>query len=134
MRPVQGRFAVLPKYFLVSCIGLSVDATLLVFLKSFLGVPYIAAGTLSFVAGSIVGYFLCAHYVFETPGRSHQMGLTLFVALGGIGLGINAIVLAGAVELAHAPLLTAKGASAICTFFVNYWLRRRWVFAPAAAA
>jgi putative flippase GtrA len=61
------------------------------------------------------------------------VGLTLFVVLGGIGLGINAIVLAGAVELAHAPILVAKGASAICTFFVNYWLRRRWVFTPAAA-
>jgi putative flippase GtrA len=131
---VQRRFAVLPKYFLVSCIGLSVDTALLLFLKSLLGVPYIIAGTLSFVAGSIVGYFLCAHYVFETPGRSRHVGLTLFVLVGAVGLAINACVLAGAVELAHAPILVAKGASAICTFFVNYWLRRRWVFTPAAAA
>jgi putative flippase GtrA len=134
MIPVKSRFAVLPKYFLVSCIGLTIDTALLLFLKSLLGVPYIIAGTLSFVAGSIVGYFLCAHYVFETPGRTPHVGLTLFVLLGGVGLGINAIVLAGAVELAHAPILIAKGASAICTFFVNYWLRRRWVFMPAAAA
>jgi putative flippase GtrA len=131
---MQRSFTVLPKYFLVSCIGLAIDAALLLFLKSLLGVPYILAGTLSFVAGSVVGYFLCARYVFETPGRSRHLGLTLFVVLGGVGLGINAIVLAGAVELAHAPLLIAKGASAICTFFVNYWLRRRWVFTPAAVA
>ena len=96
--PVKRRFTVLPKYFLVSCIGLTIDTGWLLFLKSLLGVPYLAAGTLSFVAGSIVGYFLCAHYVFDTPGRSPRVGLTLFVLLGGVGLGINAIVLAGAVE------------------------------------
>lgn len=131
---MQRNSDVLPKYFLVSCLGLTIDAGLLFVLNSWFGVPYIVAGTVSFLAGAIIGYFLCVRFVFEASGRSSPTALTLFVALGGAGVGVNAIVLAGAVELTHAPVLVAKGASAVCTFFVNYWLRRRWVFTPATAS
>jgi putative flippase GtrA len=120
----------LRNYFVVSFCGLLVDVSLLLLLNQRYAVPYLIAASISFICGGIVGYQLCTRYVFVGRGtlRGRPFDLMLFLFLGLVGLAINTIILAAAVELGHAPLLMAKAAAAGCTFCGNYWMRRRWVF------
>jgi len=130
MSRLTNRWRELRRYFLVSCIGLSLDVGILLLLRNFCGVPYLLAGTVSFIAGCAVGYYLCVRFVFEPAGGARPLALLLFIVLGGIGLTVNAAVLALCVEMLRTPLLGAKAAAAACTFVTNYVLRKRWVFTP----
>jgi putative flippase GtrA len=126
------RLPALAGYFVASCVGLATDASLLMVLSRLCGVPYLLAATLSFMLGGVVVYRLCMALGFNSAngadGSGRPLEMVVFVLLGGVGVVINAIVIAVAVELVHAPLLAAKAAAAGCTFFTNYALRRRLVF------
>jgi putative flippase GtrA len=122
----------LPQYFLVSCCGLATDAGILLLLNGYLHVPYLLAATCSFVPGGVVGYLLCIRFVWKTDETaSKSYDAALFILLGVIALGINAVVMFSMVSGLHAPVLIGKGVSAGFTFLCNYWLRRRWVFPRA---
>jgi putative flippase GtrA len=122
----------LPQYFLVSCFGLAVDAGLLLLLNGYFHWPYLPAATCSFTAGGVVGYLLCIRIVWRTDeGSSRSFEATLFILLGLLGLGLNALIMFAMVSGWHLPVLIGKGISAGCTFLFNYWLRRRWVFPTA---
>jgi putative flippase GtrA len=129
------QFVELRNYFVASCCGLLVDVSLLLLLNQRYAVPYLIAASISFISGGIVGYHLCTRFVFVGRGtlRGRPFDLLLFLFLGMVGLAMNTIILAAAVELGHAPLLVAKAAAAGCTFCGNYWMRRRWVFPSALA-
>lgn len=124
----------LRNYFFASCCALLVDVALLLFLSQWCHVPYLLAATLSFIAGGILAYQLSVRYVFvgHHVRAGRPLGLALFIVLGLIGLLINAAVLALTVGVAHAPLLGGKVLAAGCTFYGNYWMRRRWVFSDYA--
>jgi putative flippase GtrA len=51
-----------------------------------------------------------------------------------VGIGVNALVLSLAIEVAGIGLLAAKICAAGCTFATNFALRRSLLFAAAAAA
>jgi len=114
-------------YFLVSCCGLATDAGVLLFLNRVCGLPYLLAASVSFTVGGIVGYQLCIRFVWPAClADARPYRLLSFLLLGTVGLLINEIIMAIAVDLIHAPLLAAKAMAAGCTFLSNYLLRRRW--------
>jgi putative flippase GtrA len=130
MKASLSRLLELRNYFFASCCALVVDVGLLLFLSQECRMPYLLAATLSFIAGGVLAYHLSVRYVFVGRGvnQGTPLSLALFVALGLIGLLINTAVLALTVGFAHSPLLTGKVVAAGCTFYGNYWMRRRWVF------
>jgi putative flippase GtrA len=125
----RDRLLELPQYFLVSCVGLATDAGTLLLLSRYLHLPYLLSASCSFLLGGVVGYCLCIRFVWNTdPSASKSYEATLFILLGVVGLAINAVVMLAAVSGLHASVLMGKAVAAGCTFFCNYWLRRRWVF------
>jgi putative flippase GtrA len=106
---------------------------LLAFLVSVLRLHYLAAATLSFIAGGFVLYALSVWTVFgHRRLTNHAIELSAFLAFGVVGLFVNAGVVWLAVEQIQLHFMVGKLVAAVCTFGVNFMLRRHFLFSPAA--
>jgi putative flippase GtrA len=132
MSSLRSRLLELPQYFLVSCCALATDTGVLLLLNGVFRVPYLLAATASFITGGVVAYLLSVRFVWKADqATSKSFEVTLFILLGLVGLGINAVIMFSVVSGLHAPVIVGKGVAAGCTFLCNYYLRRRWVFPGA---
>jgi putative flippase GtrA len=117
------------RYGLVSACAFVTDVALLWILVNHVGIHYLVAATISFLAGGVVAYRLSIRFVFSHRRlQTRSVEGTAFVALGLAGLTINTAVMALAVGRVGAPLLVAKVASACLTFGVNFLLRKHILF------
>jgi putative flippase GtrA len=114
-----------------SACALAVDVGTLQLLNAVLGIHYLIASTLSFVAGGVVLYALSVKFVFKARRVDNRtLELSFFLALGLVGLVINSAVLYVAVGAWHLPVLGGKLAAAGFTFSTNFVLRRYLLFSP----
>jgi putative flippase GtrA len=116
-------------YGLVSALALGVDIAVLWALTQSAGMHYLVAASISFTLGAVVAWWLSSRFVF----KQHQLAnrgaeFAAFLALGLVGLGVNAAVLALAVQWLKWPLLAGKSAAVGGTFFCNFILRRHFLF------
>jgi putative flippase GtrA len=96
---------------------------------------YGAASAIAFMSGGLIAYTLSVRFVFQQHRiRRRSLELTCFLAPGTVGIGVNALVLSLAIEVAGIGLLAAKICAAGCTFATNFALRRNLLFAADAAA
>lgn len=119
----------LVKYTAASGAALAVDVGLLALLVSGAGVPYLLASAISFAAGGVFLYFFCIKLVFRyrrVPNPALE--LPLFVVLGLVGLAVNCLAMYVSVTQLQVGYLEAKGVSAVCTFGINFALRRLVMF------
>lgn len=122
-------------YAFVSAIALGVDVTLLVFLVEIMGLDYLVAATCSFVAGAFTAYALSVKFVFRVRRVDDwRLELAAFVAIGVIGVGVNALVIFCAVERLQFSYIVGKFMAAAVTFTVNFLLRRWALFSSGACA
>lgn len=117
------------RYGAASGAALLVDVSVLTFLVSGAGWPYLSAAATSFIVGGVFLYFVSIKVVFQYRRvRNPALELPLFVALGLVGLAVNCAVMFVAVDTCHLNYLSAKGAAALFTFTINYLLRRNAMF------
>jgi len=123
------------RYGMISAVALAVDFALLAMLTRMLGIHYLVSATCSFLAGGVVAYFLSVRYVFRFHRvQTRSVEATVFVALGAVGLAVNAAVLALAIGRLGASLIVGKCAAACGTFGINYLLRKFVLFWQAPTA
>lgn len=114
-----------------SALALGVDIALLSLLVSGFGVPYLFAAACSFLAGTIVVYWLSIRKVFDYRRLADwRPEFAIFAGLGVVGLAVNLAVIYGVVEGLGVHYLVAKFGAAGCTFVVNFLLRRWMLFLP----
>jgi len=119
-------------YGLASAVALAVDVAALEALVKLAGWHYLAAASVSFIAGGIVAYLLSVRFVFRFRQMDdHALELSCFVGLGVVGLAVNAALMFMAVTWAGLQLFTAKLLAALFTFATNFVLRRQMLFTPA---
>lgn len=129
MKLVRREMSELYKYAAASGAALLVDGGVLAALVSGAGLPYMMAAAISFVTGGAFLYVLSVKVVFRVRRvQNPALELPLFVALGLVGLAVNCVVMLFAISTCHMNYLIAKGAAAVCTFSVNYLLRRNAMF------
>ena len=123
------------RYAAASAVALGVDVGLLLILSRYAGWHYLLAASCSFLAGASVAYTLSVRFVFKAHRlHSRKLEFFWFVALGLVGLALNALVLFVTVSRLGMDLLTAKAVAAVCTFLANFALRRQLLFHTAGAA
>jgi putative flippase GtrA len=119
-------------YGLASTAAFAVDVSTLEVLVKLAGWHYLPAASLAFIAGGIVAYLLSVRFVFRFRQiRSGALEFSCFVALGVVGLVVNAAMMFIAISGAGLELFAAKLLAAACTFATNFVLRRQVLFAPA---
>lgn len=120
------------KYLGAAVLALAVDATALWVLTSYCGWNYLLAAITTFVVGGVVLYALSVSFVFSHRRTTKRaVELPSFVALGLVGLIVNLLVIRFGVEAARLSVLHAKLAASMCSFGVNFALRRVLLFSPA---
>jgi putative flippase GtrA len=118
-------------YGAASAAALAVDMGVLQFLTTVFKLHYLLAATISFVSGGVVLYTLSVTFVFKFRRiENRTLELSVFLALGLVGLVINSAVIYVAVVTWHVPVLAGKLVAAGFTFSTNFMLRRLLVFAP----
>jgi putative flippase GtrA len=116
-------------YAAASGCALMVDIAVLWGLVHFLSVGYLTAATISFLAGAVVAYQLSVKIAFTRHRlRIRELEFLGFVAIGGIGLAVNAIVIFFAVTHLGLHYLAAKCVAAGFTFSCNFIARRQILF------
>ena len=94
---------------------------------------YLVAATTTFVGGGVLLYALSVRFVFSHRRTTKRaVELPSFVALGLLGLIVNLLVIRIGVEAVRLSLMHAKLAASICSFGVNFAVRRVLLFSPAA--
>ncbi len=120
-------------YGVASAMGLITDMALLALLVTQAHLHYLAAATISFVCGGVVMYVASVTRVFHFRRIGNRaLELACFVALGAIGLVVNAAVIYVAVAVGEIHFMAGKLLAAGCTFGTNFLLRRRLLFSPVA--
>ena len=116
-------------YGVASCFALTVDFSLLWILVKFFELPFLVAASLSFLAGATVAYHLSVRLAFKRHRlRSRSAEFASFVAIGTLGLAVNASVMEMAVRYLGLHYLLAKCVAAGCTFTCNFIARRQLLF------
>ena len=98
-------------------------------LVGFFDWQYLAAATMSFLAGAVVAYALSLKLAFKQHRlRDWRVEFVAFVTIGTIGLAINAGVIFMAVRFLGVHYLFAKCIAAGFTFVCNFVARRQILF------
>jgi putative flippase GtrA len=116
-------------YAAASGCALLVDMVLLWALVHFGSSGYLPAASTSFLAGSLVAYELSVKIAFKQhrllDRRAEFAG---FVAIGAVGLSVNACVIFVAVNYWALHYMIAKCTAAGFTFTCNFMVRRQLLF------
>lgn len=115
------------RYGMVSVVALIVDFGCLILLAQLL--HYLLAATLSFILGGVAAYFLSVRFVFQHRKLDRvSTELSMFIALGLVGLLINAVIISLSVSHWSLSLPFAKMLAASGTFTSNFILRKWLLF------
>jgi putative flippase GtrA len=115
--------------------ALTVDMSILWILVRYLGVPYLSAATLSYLAGAGVAYSLSIRLAFKDHRLSNRTTeFVSFVAIGTLGLVVNACVIDVVVRYLGLHVMIAKCVAAACTFMCNFMARRQLLFVRSRSA
>jgi putative flippase GtrA len=122
-------------YGAASLCALAVDIGLLWTLVEFLSWNYLAAASLSFLAGAVVAYELSLKLAFKQHRlRDRRYEFLSFVAIGTLGLAVNAGVMSIVVRHFGLHYIIAKCVAAGVTFMCNFVARRQILFVRRAVA
>jgi putative flippase GtrA len=114
-----------------SLIGFCADIGLLAALVEGLRVPYLLAGALSFVAGTALVYLLSATWIFpQRRFATRKLEFLFFLGAAALGLGLNALCMAGLTELLGIHYLVSKILSGLAVFSFNFSARKFFIFSP----
>lgn len=120
-------------YALGAAAAFAVDFGLLWLLVQFAGLHYLAAATVSFLAGTAVVYWVSVRHAFRyrrIDDRRAEFGY--FATIGAIGVGLNLVLMYSLVEWLQLHYLVAKIVSAGVSFVANFGLRRWLLFSERA--
>jgi len=117
------------RYAAVGGVAAIVDIGLFMLFAQYFGLPYLRVAAATFVIATLVNYLLSVRFVFVS-GRRHARRWEIFLVylVSIIGLGLNQLILAFGVELAHLALFHAKLLATGLVFFWNYFSRRLFIF------
>jgi putative flippase GtrA len=114
-----------------SALAFGTDFLLLLLLVAVSGMAYLPAAALSFLAGTLVVYWLSIRHVFDYRRlEDWRREFAIFAGLGLAGLAVNLAAIYMLVEGFGLHYLIAKVGAAGCTFCVNFLLRRWMLFLP----
>jgi putative flippase GtrA len=94
------------------------------------GVAYLLASTLAFTLGALNSYTLNRRWTFRSHAR-RAPELARFLAVQGVGLGVNLALLAVLVELVGIHHVFAQLLAFPAASFITFALSRQWAFNSA---
>jgi len=130
--PAAETLVQIPRALVASVMAAALDMGILVLLVSGVGWHPLPAATVSYLAGGVLQYLLCAVWVFPAATQSASQGFTTFMILSLVGLGITWLTIGVLHDLAHWNYALAKVIALGLAFAWNFLSRKYWIFRLAA--
>lgn len=118
----------IPRALVASGLAAAVDFGLLVAMVEFARWNPVWAAVVSYCAGGVVQYVLCAIWVFPYAPRNAALGFFYFTVLSLVGLLITWVTMSVAHGVAGMHYVTAKIVSLGLSFGWNFLSRKYWLF------
>jgi hypothetical protein len=116
-------------YTAVSACALCADVAVLFVLVHYLSWWYLAAASVSFLVGLLLGYALSVALVFKYRRlQDRRLEFASFATIGIVGVAINAAAMTLGVKCLGVHYLVAKCGAAGFTFLWNFAARRQFLF------
>src|ERR1700722_7920138 len=117
------------RYFAVSACALCADVAILYVLVHYFSWWYLAAATVSFLVGLLLGYALSVALVFKYRRLTdRRIEFASFAAIGIVGVALSVAAMALGVKCLGLHYLVAKCGAAGFTFLWNFTARRQLLF------
>ncbi len=121
--------AQMAKFGIVGVVATVLDFLILFVLADFIGLHYLTAAALAFVAATLFNYAASMRYVFTSRfGEAEKrQELLLFFTLSVIGLGLNQVLMWVFVDQVALHYLVAKIAATVFVMAWNFISRKIWL-------
>ncbi len=128
-KPMTKLLAQVAKFGIVGVVATVLDFLVLYVLADFIGLHYLTAAALAFVAATLFNYAASMRYVFTSRfGEAEKrQELLLFVTLSIIGLGLNQVLMWLFVDQVALHYLVAKVAATVFVMAWNFISRKIWL-------
>lgn len=122
-------FAQIVKFGLVGVVATVLDFLVLYVLADFIGLHYLTAAALAFVAATLFNYVASMRYVFTSRfgTAEKRQELLLFVTLSIVGMGLNQVLMWLFVDQVALHYLVAKIAATVFVMAWNFVSRKIWL-------
>jgi len=117
----------IPQFFLAGLFSTSIHYSVLFSLFELMKLEIVLATSIGALCGAIVNYLINYFYTFDSQ-RKHTRSAATFFLVAGVGLGINASIVAFGFHVLLLPALLAQLLATLLTFFWNYLAHQRWTF------
>ena len=123
------------RFGIVGAIATVADVSLLYFLESRIGVPYLLSAIFGFTLGISISYILSVIWVFASRSiSSRSVEALAFVIIGIFGLGLTELIMYLSVESFHFHYLVGKAIAIVIVFGWNFGVRRAIMFKQSESA
>ena len=116
------------KYGVAAFGGFVADYVVLLALKEWAGLHYLAAVPLAFLAGIAVNYIIGIWFVFQRGRLSLGKELLLFVAISLLALAITEVSMFLLTDLMHVDYRISRLLSGVVTYLFNFFSRRLFIY------
>ena len=116
------------KYGVAAFGGFVADYVVLLALKEWAGLHYLAAVPLAFLAGIAVNYIIGIWFVFQRGRLSLGKELLLFVAISLFALAITEVSMFLLTDLMHVDYRISRLLSGVVTYLFNFFSRRLFIY------
>jgi putative flippase GtrA len=120
-------FASLVRFAVVSGFGTAAHYSLLIALVELGGADPVPATVAGSILGALVNYTLSRKHVFKSE-RSHAEALPRFMAIAGVGMSLNALLMAGFTRWLGVPYLLAQVVTTLLLLLWHYGANAIWTF------
>lgn len=123
-------FSLSPTFLIFCCVGLfntSLNYSVFLYLISYIGLNYIYAGALGFLAGAISGFFLNRKFTFNNSIRISR-GLSAYLLLQSVCLILNGCIQFVVVQYFFMPSKLSQLPAIAVTLLLNYVISKRFIF------
>jgi len=93
-----------------------------------MGMQYVLASILAFVAGTSVNAILSRYLAFNSRGRSGTQEIIFIYLTSAVAFFLNVAAMICIVEMLHMNVMLGKITGTIMAFFANYLLRQFFIF------
>lgn len=117
----------LPQYLKFSVAGISaflIEYGGMIILKEYVHLHYLLATMIAYIISVLYNYVLSSRWVFPSEKKKDKKVLILFILLGLIGLGLNELLMLGAVSGLGIDYKIAKLAVALIVSIYNFISRK----------
>lgn len=121
------------KYLVVGGVCTVLDFSILFTLTHWGRVQPVPASVVSFMAGTVLNYYLCTLWIFRVRVVSNRhLEMTYYLIITGVGLGINALLIWLCTSHLGYDIMLSKLASTFVTYWWNFGARKYFLHRSVA--